>query len=191
MAEQETSLALFPFQVVVFPGGICPLHIFEPRYRKLVADRVTDDRPFGITFGTDESHAPIGCALDITGILQKFPDGRLNIVTRGYRRFRIIRALQADAPYAVVSAAWLDDDEEKVPGELVDRVRDLFRSAALKKEWGINLPVDVERDPAKLSWLLGEAMHLTNEARQELLELTSPRKRLETEVRWLNALLTG
>jgi Lon protease-like protein len=170
---------------------LLPLHVFEPRYRKLVADRLEDDRPFGMTFGTDQDHAQIGCAVHIAAVLQKLPDGRLNILTRGYRRFRIVGPLRSDAPYALVSATWVEDEEERVVAELVERARGLFRMAGAKKGWGINLPVDVERDPARLSWLLGEAMHLTNEARQELLELTSAGKRLEAEARWLNALLTG
>jgi len=189
--DEETVLALFPLKVVAFPGALLPLHIFEPRYRQLVADRLEDDSPFGIVFGTDDDYAEIGCAVDIQGILQKLPDGKMNIITRGRRRFRTIKPHESSAPYAVVRAAWFDDDPEEVPAELVGRAHELFRRAAQAKEWGINLAVDVETDPAMLSWLIGGAMHLTNEARQELLELPSARKRLETIARWLNALLSG
>lgn len=191
MAEQDTLLALFPLQVVVFPGSVLPLHIFEPRYRTLIADRLEDDQPFGLVFGTDDKHAQIGCAVDIVAVLEKLPDGRLNILTRGHRRFRIVQPVEASAPYALVRVSWLDDDNADIPTELVERAKDLFRAAARKKNWGLNLPVDVEREPVRLSWLLGDGTHLTSEARQELLELTSSLKRLETQVRWLNALVSG
>lgn len=190
MPRQET-LALFPLGIVPFPGGLVPLHIVEPRYRQLVADRLADDRPFGVVYGTDQQHADVGCALDIQGIIQKLPDGRLNIIARGYRRFRIVRPAESPAPYAVVRAEWIDDEREDVPPALVERTRESFRHVAQVRGWGLNLPIDVEQDAAMLSWLIGDSMELAPEARQELLEMTSPTGRLETEARWLDALMGG
>ena len=189
MAGKDTLLGLFPLDLVVFPGTLLPLHIFEPRYRTLVADRLRDDLPYGMTFGSDDDHAEIGCAVDITGIVQQLPDDKMNIITRGYRRFRILEAVESESPYAVVRAVWIDDAKQSVPDSLVDAAREKFRALAAMKEWGLSLPIDVEDNPATLSWRIGDAMHLTPQARQQLLELVSPTERLETEIRWLDAAL--
>ncbi len=182
-------LAIFPLGVVAFPGTLVPLHIFEPRYRTLISDHRQHDTPFGLVFGDDDSHASIGCTVDVTAVLQQFADGRSNIVVRGHRRFRIVSPEQNDAPYMVAQVSWLDDDEEAVPPSPVDAVRKRYRRAAELNDWGINLPVDVEPDPGALSWRVGDSMHLTQEARQQVLEMTSPRERIETELRWLEAMI--
>ena len=187
MIGRDALLGLFPLDLVVLPGSFLPLHIFEPRYRALIADRLADDLPFGMVFGSDDDHAQIGCAVDITGVVQKLPDGKMNVVTRGYRRFRVLESVESERPYAVVRAVWLDDAKESVPNSLVGTAREKFRLVAQEKDWGLHLPIDVEDDPAALSWRIGDAMHLTPQARQHLLELVSPTERLETEIRWLDA----
>jgi Lon protease-like protein len=184
-------LGLFPLEMVVLPGEIVPLHIFEPRYRTLISERIRDNEPFGILNGTDDDYAQIGCAMHIEGVLQKFPDGRLNIITRGYRRFRVGENIDHPQPYLCRRTVWFNDEEEDVPESIVDEVQTAFHHVAHTKDWGPNLPVDVANDGASLSWSVAIGMNLSREAKQSLLDMFSAEERLVTELRWLNALLLG
>lgn len=183
---------LFPLPICVFPGEIVPLHIYEPRYRKLIADRLADHQLYVMANGTDDEYANTACACHVASVMKKFPDGRLNVVVRGQRRVTVIQKLDGTEPYLVAKTTWLDDDpDETVSDALVDSAREAFRRAAHLKDWGPNLAVDVERDPAKLSWNIGMSMGLSREAKQELLGMTSIEDRLNTEIRWLTSLLLG
>jgi ATP-dependent Lon protease len=182
-------IARFALNVTLLPGEILPLHIFEPRYQALVADRLADDQPFTIVNGDGDSPADVGCAADLHGVTHRFDDGRMNVITRGYRRIRTLDVVSSD-PYDVIRAEWLDDDtEEDISASLVDESRTAYRTASVAMPWNLALAVDVTDDPAKLSWFIADAMQLSTESRQALLEMTSPRLRLETETRWLKSLV--
>jgi len=181
---------VFPLPICVLPGEIVPLHVFEPRYRKLIADRLADHQPYVMANGTDEEYANVSCAVHVVNVIKKFDDGRLNVVVRGHRRVTVAQRLDSAEPYLVAKTTWLyDDPDETVSDELVDNARETFRRVAHVMDWGPNLAVDVERDPAKLSWNIGMSMGLSREAKQELLETTSIEDRLNTEIRWLTSLL--
>ena len=186
------TLALFPLPIVDVPGEIVPLHIFEPRYRQLVADRTDDSQSFGMTNGTDDDHESVGCAVHIQNVVHQFPDGRLNIIVRGWRRFRVVDIVESDDPYIIARCEWFDDDPgEPIPPDLVEELRTTFRHTAHVKDWGINLPVDIETDAAKLSWLVADAMNLSGDAKQALLEMNTVEERMRTAIRWLGAALLG
>src|SRR5690348_12988240 len=99
-------LPLFPLpNVVLFPGVSLPLHIFEPRYREMVADALSGDRLIGMVLlrpgfeATDDAHPPIyplGCSGVITHV-EELPDGRYNIVLRGIDRFRVVSEDQGES----------------------------------------------------------------------------------------------
>ncbi len=84
------TLPLFPLGLVLLPGNHVPLHIFEDRYRVMIAECVENESEFGIVFGTDADFKPVGCAARVTDIVNRFADGRLNIVITGTDRIRLI-----------------------------------------------------------------------------------------------------
>ena len=114
------EIPLFPLNVVLFPGMPLPLHIFEERYKAMVADCIRDNRPFGVVMieeGSAEYGAParpvaIGCTAEIAQV-QPLDEGRMFIITVGRERFRIVR-LDYDKPYLVgtVAPAPLDVEDE-------------------------------------------------------------------------------
>ncbi len=179
---------MFPLDLVVFPGMFFPLHIFEPRYHRLVADRLADSEPFAICRGDDQQSSEIGCAVDIRGVIGKLPDGRLNIACQGYRRLRRVSDVESDEPYDVIRASWFPDRSEDVPVGVMEKARGAFRRAAEQKDWGPDLAVDVEMCPAALSWRIAEAGHFSDDARQALLDMDRASDRLNAESRWLTAL---
>jgi Lon protease-like protein len=118
-------LPLFPLDVVLFPGVPLPLHIFEPRYRRMLADVLEGDRRFGLTpVGGDGGPevGAVGCAAEVRGV-DALADGRSNIVVVGAERFTVTAVLDDPAPYAVGLVAAFDDDPASVPaGDAVARL---------------------------------------------------------------------
>src|SRR3954452_104647 len=98
----STRLPVFPLPVVLFPGTPLPLHIFEPRYRQMLADCLASDRRFGLTPVSGETESPgpgsIGCVAEVR-LNQELPDGRSNIVVVGGSRFVVGRILEESTPY--------------------------------------------------------------------------------------------
>jgi ATP-dependent Lon protease len=111
-------LPLFPLSVVLFPGNPLPLHIFEPRYRRMLADCLAADRRFGITPAMEGAEAPgpgaIGCVAEVR-LNQELPDGRSNIVVVGGTRFVVGHMLEESLPYLVAMVQGFDDDQGSEP----------------------------------------------------------------------------
>ena len=83
-------LPLFPLQVVVFPRTPLPLHIFEDRYKEMVGEAIRDSSEFGVVLAKDEGIVNAGCSVTVEKVLHMYPDGRMDILTRGKRRFEIL-----------------------------------------------------------------------------------------------------
>lgn len=109
-------LPLFPLQLVVFPRTQLPLHIFEDRYKEMVGEAITRNSEFGIVLAKEEGIVNSGCTVIVEKVLTRYPDGRLDIVTRGSRRFEII-LLNQEKPYLQGEVEFFDDDEPG-PGPL-------------------------------------------------------------------------
>jgi len=185
------ELPLFPLPVVLFPGMPMPLHIFEPRYRKLLADIRAGDSLFGLSyFDSDASEKEIppvghiGCVAEVTEA-QAMPDGRSNILAVGVIRYRVEAYVESDEPYVIARIDTFEDDEEEDEGRLSEMSSDvsgMFMRVAqairtINDERG-SLPDISDIEPQKLSFLVGAAMELEGELKQELLELRSTSERL-------------
>jgi Lon protease-like protein len=83
-------LPLFPLQVVLFPGAQLPLHIFEDRYKEMIGEAIKEQTEFGILLATTKGLATVGCTALVEKVLREYPDGRLDILTRGRRRFELL-----------------------------------------------------------------------------------------------------
>ncbi len=100
---------LFPLAIVALPGEGVPLHIFEERYRKMIASCMSEDPgEFGILWLSDDELKHIGCACEIVEILERMEDGRMNILVRGTRPFRLLER-QDDLPFPAGTVEFLDD----------------------------------------------------------------------------------
>jgi len=125
-----SRLPLFPLTVVLFPGTPLPLHIFEPRYRKLLADCLAGDRRFGILPPGKEQERPdpgtVGCVAEVR-VNQELPDGRANVVVIGLGRFVLTRLVAQDEPYLVgLIRTFEDEPGTDPPAETVERLRAQF-----------------------------------------------------------------
>src|SRR5205823_4356613 len=82
-------LPLFPLDLVLFPGMALPLHIFEPRYKEMIGECLEHDTPFGIVRAIEDGVAQVGCSAEVVTVVQRYEDGRLDIVIRGLQRFEV------------------------------------------------------------------------------------------------------
>jgi Lon protease-like protein len=152
-------LPLFPLSVVLFPGTPLPLHIFEPRYKRMLADCLLSDRRFGITpvNGSSEGPVPgtIGCIAEVR-VNQELPDGRSNIVVIGGARFVLSRLLDEPHPYLIGMVQTFDDETEaELAGLDTAELRGLFgRYVAALRELHDALPEEpaLPEDPTGLSF---------------------------------------
>src|SRR2546422_5553189 len=86
----EKYISLFPLDVVLFPEIMLPLHIFEERYKEMIGECILEKTPFGILYAHDGSVEEIGCLAQITKVLKKYNDGRMDILTLGRQRFQVM-----------------------------------------------------------------------------------------------------
>ena len=108
---QPGLLPLFPLQVVLLPGAELPLHIFEDRYKEMIAEVIRDRLEFGVILANEKGIVNTGCSAMIDKVLREYPDGRLDILARGRRRFEIMR-LNDERTFLRGSVEFFDDEEE-------------------------------------------------------------------------------
>jgi ATP-dependent Lon protease len=114
-------LPLFPLSLVVFPRTRLPLHIFEERYKELVGNAIRDESEFGIVLAKDEGIVNAGCTVKVEKVMHRYPDGRMDVLTVGQRRFEIHR-LNEEKDYLRAEVSFYDDEEsEAAPADLRDQ----------------------------------------------------------------------
>ena len=174
MAPPTESFPLFPLGLVLLPGELVPLHIFEERYKLMIGECLEQEREFGIIWLSDDGLKEVGCAARITRVLERFDDGRLNILVEGTEPFRLTRRIE-DLPYPAGDVEPLADDRE-TDDVALERARS--RYADLVEE-----VTETRPEPEALAGLDAYGMAATLEvapaAKQTLLELRSESVRLE------------
>ncbi len=114
-------IPLFPLRVVVFPRTSLPLHIFEERYKEMVGIAIKEQSEFGVVLAKDNGIVNTGCTVLVEKVLETYPDGRMDILTRGQRRFEVV-ALNEEKDYLQGEVNFFDDDDfDPTPAELRDQ----------------------------------------------------------------------
>lgn len=183
-------LPIFPLPLVLLPNELLPLHIFEERYRKMLADVEADRRVFGITlFNPSEDFiekpetGTVGCVAEVREA-QTLPDGRSNILTIGLIRYRLNEYIDAGEPYLIGDVEFFEDDAEDAEAlnPLADEVFILFKRIAraahkLSGERGA-FPDIPQADPEQLSFLVTAAFNLEPGMKYRMVETRSTIERL-------------
>jgi Lon protease-like protein len=121
-------IPLFPLQVVVFPRTHLPLHIFEARYKEMVGDAIRDGSEFGIVLAKGSGILNSGCTVKVEKVLEMYPDGRMDILTCGQRRFEIV-SLNDEKEYLQAEVEFFDDDDvAPAPPELREQALANYRA---------------------------------------------------------------
>jgi ATP-dependent Lon protease len=187
------ELPLFPLsEVVLFPGKLLPLHVFEPRYRIMMNTILQSDRRFGVLMvdPSDGKVANVGCCAEIINF-HRLPDDRLKVATVGQQRFRILEYVR-EKPYYVGLVEWIEDqptdrDLRTLAVEVDQLLRDVVRLSAKLMDQEIELPTDIPDLPIELSYWVAGNLHGVAPEQQSLLELQDTAVRLEREAEILTS----
>ena len=176
---------LFPLQLVALPTELVPLHIFEERYKAMVARCLEEPTEFGIVWVADDGLREIGCACEVAEVLERFDDGRVNLVARGTRAFRI-EGRHDRLPYPAGTVDFLEDRDEPVDPEVLAEAQSVYGDL-------VRQATDREPDPLELAAMGAYDMAATVEfgldAKQGLLDLRSENARMRLVTRLMRAAL--
>ena len=111
MGDRYESFPIFPLPLVLLPTELAPLHIFEERYKRMINLCLEDATEFGIVWLGDSGLADVGCTARVTELIDRMDDGRMNILVRGERPFRLLRRVD-DLAYPAGDIELLEDDED-------------------------------------------------------------------------------
>jgi Lon protease-like protein len=174
---------LFPLGLVALPSELIPLHIFEERYKTMIGRCRTEPSEFGIVWMADDGLRQIGCACEIAEVLDELEDGRINLVARGTRPFRI-EARQEELPYPAGTVEFLDDRDEEIDLDAGREAREAYAEL-------VRQATDRTPEPAELEAMSAYEMAATVEfgldAKQGLLDLRSETARLKLVTRLFRA----
>ena len=196
--NSQLSLPLFPLNTVLFPGQVLPLHVFEPRYRQMIATCSEKGSPFGVVLIQDgeEVGGPakpyeVGTTARITQV-ERLGDGGFNIISVGELRFRIRTLRQTPAGYLSADVTlwpWLPSDENAAR-MLVTNVQERLRRymGLLAQATGVSLDAardDLPKQSAALACLTAIALQVEPVEKQDLLSSPSIESLLSKEVNLL------
>jgi Lon protease-like protein len=176
MADTLERFPLFPLGLVLIPRELVPLHIFEERYKQMIGECLDQKSEFGIVWLSDSGLKEIGCSARIARVLERFDDGRLNVLVEGTTPFKLLRRID-DLPYPAGDVQPLADDDA-APGdaEAIDAARS--RYADLVAEVTDERP-DAETLAKLDAYGMAATLDVALDAKQLMLELRSERARLE------------
>ena len=184
MSEQRSEeFPLFPLGIVALPGELIPLHIFEERYKTMMNECLEAEKEFGIVWLSDDGLRDNGCACEIDRVLERTDDGRMNLLTRGTRPFRVLER-QGHLAYPAGIIEFLEDRQEAVDPELRGNAHRAYAEL-------VRRATDSEPNAAELADMDAYAMAATvdfgPDAKQGLLDLRSENARLRLLIRLFHA----
>ena len=174
MGELLERFPLFPLGIVLLPEEVVPLHIFEERYKLMIGQCLEEEREFGIVWLSDSGLRDIGCSAAITELLETLDDGRMNILVRGTRPFRLLRRIE-DLPYPAGDIELLDDDGAEPAPASLEETRE--RYAELVERLTESRPDDAQLDSLG-AYGIAATIDFAHDAKQSLLESRSEDERL-------------
>ena len=180
-------LPIFPLELVLFPGVPLPLHIFEPRYKEMIAECLELRKPFGVVRASSEGVADIGCTAEILQVTKTYDDGRMDILTRGVDRFEVLE-VNEDRSFLQAEITLIQDEPGQPAQQVVEQAVRLHAEIAKLAGTEVGGP---EESASNLSFLLAGSLPLDLDFKQQLLVTSSETKRLEAVVGYLEAVLPG
>jgi Lon protease-like protein len=170
------EIGLFPLGIVLLPGERVPLHIFEDRYKELIGECLDRDVPFGLVLAEEEGFRMIGTKAAVVEVLERFPDGRLNIVVDGGDRFSIARLTEGRSfQTAQIEPVHDEPGQESTPQQAQTCLESFLELASIAG----TEPPELDPGDPNLSFHLAGLVEFAVSDKQELVELRSERARLE------------
>jgi len=184
----DRLLGLFPLGIVLLPGEVVPLHIFEERYKRLIGERL-EEGEFGVVLAEEDTVRECGTAARITQLIEEMDDGRMNVLVEGGRRFRIIEVREpedAETDYLRAEVEFYRDSEPESSPAVREAVLEVYARML------VLMDVEDPEEPAgagPLSFRIASSVDFGAPLKQELLESLSEEQRLETLLTVITSLL--
>jgi Lon protease-like protein len=176
-------IPLFPLNVVLFPGEQLPLHIFEPRYRRMVRQCLDAKTPFGMLLALPDGVVRVGCTAETLEVIKHYADGRMDIITVGRDPFRVVE-LFSDDPLLEGHVDYLEDTDSAPSPQARKQLTELYETCHTLLFTGI--PRDFDSvPPAQLAYTIAAALPLDLLWKQQLLELRTESERQDRLSRYL------
>lgn len=183
MGEHRSDFPLFPLGLAAVPHELVPLHVFEDRYKTMIGEVLEDAVEFGIVWAAEDGLKANGCAMEVVEVLERHDDGRLDILARGTRPFRIVEE-HFDHAYPSGEVEFLDDKDESPDDGTVDAAHEAYGDL-------VEEATDKVLEPDVLQPLTAYEMAATvdfgPDAKQGLLDLRSENARLRLLTRLFRA----
>ena len=182
----DLLLPLFPLDIVLLPSAPLPLHVFEPRYKEMIEECLAENKRFGVVRAKDEGLADIGCTAEILNVTKKYPDGRMDIVTAGRRRFEVME-LNHERSFLQAEVLYLDDEPGRATQEQIENAVKLH--VELMGLAGAAPEGETEIDNSQLSYHLAGSLPLDLDFKQNLLTMKSESERMPAIVSYFEGIL--
>jgi Lon protease-like protein len=171
------EIGLFPLPVVLLPGERMPLHVFEERYKELIGLCLDEERDFGLVLADDDGLREVGTRAAVVAVLERFDDGRMNVVVEGRERFRLVE-LTSGSAFSTGRVEALGDEDAAAPADDAEAAQAALRRVA-------ELAGHEQRAAGSSAFELAARVELEPSLKQQLLELRSERERLRLLTRIL------
>lgn len=169
------DLPLFPLGIVLYPRERVPLHIFEPRYKEMIEYCLDEERPFGVVLFDDGKIAEVGCTASVYRIVNRYSDGRLDIVVQGEERFRVQHIHQVRS-FLTADVEKITEPREPVKSELKERA--ITQHMKLLELAGRTVRPSLYQDVREISFVLAHNAGLTLQQKQAVLEMVRENERI-------------
>ena len=190
-------LPIFPLDLVLLPGVPLPLHIFDPRYKEMIKECLDQTRPFGIVRskdkggGTDQGlanqgFANIGCTAEILNVLKTYPDGRMNILAEGQKRFEVLQINQ-ERSFFQAEVFYLEDENDLPTATAIEKAIQLH--GEIMKLAGAHPEQLEESDKTQLAYRLAGSLPFDPDFQQALLEMNSEAARVREVISFFERIL--
>ena len=183
VVELVRDFPLFPLGLVALPSELIPLHIFEERYKTMIGRCLEEESEFGIVWLADDGLRGIGCACEIAEVLERMPDGRINLVARGTRVFRI-EERQDELPYPAGTVEFLEDREDEPEPEAAAGAHLAYADLVEQATDRTPEPGEIE---AMSAYEMAATVEFGHDAKQGLLDLRSETARMKLFTRLCRA----
>jgi Lon protease-like protein len=172
-----SDIPLFPLNVVLLPGAPLPLHIFEERYKQMVNECLESESEFGMVLADESGTRRVGCTARIVELVERYEDGRMLILVEGSRRFKLNNILTG-RPYYMGEIEYLEEEPEEDVNALAEEcIAQLERVVEAATEGSVG--IEIEPPYRNLSFAIAGRVEFDLETRQQILELTSEKERLQ------------
>lgn len=178
-------LPLFPLEVVLLPGTPLPLHIFEPRYKEMIRECLANEAPFGVIRALENGIAEVGCTAEIISVTKEYPDGRLDLIAEGRKRFEVLE-LNEERSFLRAEVLLVPDE----PGALAqeERVKAIQLHLQILSLAGAVQDLSAA-DQNQLSFYLAGSLPLDLDFKQNLLAMRSEGERIQAVAAYLEGIL--